>query len=116
MTPVVLRRVSLEDGNKFIEVQEIGYDEDGEQLSGEDVQHIIAIGEVFRVLPPPSYNYEMFNILGAIRRVQDIVPPENLSATPVFTVDARGWIWPELRFIENMAVHFTGNVNQGASV
>lgn len=102
--PCVMRELVVE--TPICTMQEVEYDA-ASKLTGEDdfPFHVVAIGTIFEVLPPPTFTYAQFNVEGALRDPDDADDPENLSAAILWWVDTSRtvpWAWMMMKSTENL--------------
>jgi len=106
----VMRELDLTDDAEFCKMQEVAYNNDS-KLTGESdfYKHVVAIGGLFNVYPPPTATWEMFVAEGALRLVEEADDPENLSSAVLwwFTRD-NNWAWMWLKTSENMTAEYAG--------
>ena len=103
LTFCVLRELDV--AAQTAQAQTLDYSEElVDKLPGEEDMggHIIGVGDLFPVKPPPGMTWAMFNMTGGLRMLADAADPENLAGAPTLLVNSRNWAWWADSWIPNM--------------
>lgn len=100
-TLAVLRELDI--GNQLAKMQDVAYtsDPNEQKLDGEVnfYKHVIAVDEIYEVIPPPTATFQMFNVQdgAALRPIEEASDPEDLSAAILWLVmketEPLPWAW-----------------------
>jgi len=104
IVPAVMRELNV--STPVCKMQEVDYN-NAAKLTGESnfYKHVVAVGEIFEVIPPPTFTYAQYNVQGALRDPDDADDPENLSSAILWWVDLSRelpWAWMMMKSVEDL--------------